>query len=203
LVLRASTGRSAELRALADAPIVDLGVVPVLASPAAMAIGEGVVELPTTRGVVCVPARLCPDGRLELSVRVPLRPVQRRLDVRGPIRVPVRGTVTARSRGLLGLVDRTEVAGETVDVSAGGLRARLQPARLPAEAHELYVELDGSGARPIGAVLELVALRSGLLQARFAVIAAADREYLVHRVFELERAARATDHGRDGWPPRR
>jgi hypothetical protein len=204
LVLRGSNGDSAELRALADAPITDLGVIPVLASHAALAIGEGVTELPTVRGVVCVPARLHRDGRLELSVRAPLRPLQRRIDLRGPMELAMRGTLTTRSgrAGLFGLTQRTEFAGGTVDVSAGGLRARLEPSDLPSDAHEFYVELDGSGARPIGAVLEAVALRSGVLQARFVVIAASDREYLVRRLFELERAVRAAEPQWDGRLPR-
>jgi hypothetical protein len=190
LVLRSSNGRSAELRALSAAPITDLGVIPVLASQVALAIGEGTVELPTEHGLVRVPARLHADGLLELSVTGPLRPLQRRADIRAEIEFPLRGTASTRSShaGVLGLVQRTEFAGRTIDVSAGGLRARLEPSELTDDAHEFYVELDGCGPRPVGAVLEAVKLRSGLLQARFVVITAADREYLVRRVHEARRA---------------
>jgi len=195
LVLRAANGRSAELRALSAAPITDLGVIPVLASQVALAIGEGTAELPTERGLVRVPARLHADGRLELSVSEPLRPLQRRADVRAGIDLPLRGTASTRTgRGLFGLVQRTEFAGRTLDVSAGGLRARLEPSELTDDAHEFYVELDGAGPRPVGAVLEAVALRSGVLQAKFVVISAADREYLVRRVFEVRRSAEPRWH---------
>ena len=196
LVLRAANGRSAELRALSAAPITDRGVIPVLASQLALAIGEGTAELPTEHGLVCVPARLHAGGRLELSVSEPLRPLQRRADVRARMDLPLRGTASTRTGrgGLFGLVQRTEFVGRTLDVSAGGLRARLEPSELTDDAHEFYVELDGSGPRPVGAVLEAVALRSGLLQARFVVISAADREYLVRRVFEVRRSAEPLWH---------
>jgi hypothetical protein len=200
LVLRAPNGRSAELRALSDAPVTDLGVIPVLASQRARAIGEGTAELPTERGVVFVPARLHRNG-LELHVTGPVRPLQRRTDVRAPIELPLHGTATGAHRaGLLGLVQRTELVGRTVDLSGGGLRARLEPSELADAARELYVELDGSGPRPVGAVLQVVALRSGLLQARFLIIAPADREYLVRRILALqpaERPARRRDRPAD------
>jgi hypothetical protein len=198
LVLRASNGRRAELRSLSEAPITDLGVIPVLASQLALAIGEGTAELPTERGVVYVPAQLHRDGRLELTVTEPVRPLQRRADGRCRIELPLRGTAAGSHRvGLLGLVQRTELAGRTVDVSAGGLCARLEPSELAGDVAELYVELDGDGPRPIGAVLAAVALRSGLLRARFTVLAAADCEYLARRTSALERT------GSPSGPPER
>jgi hypothetical protein len=202
VLLRASNGRGAWLRVLADAEVADLSTIPVLAVQAALAIGEGIAELPTELGVVCVPARLHPDGRLELRVAGPLRPLQRRVDVRGRLQLPLRGTAAPAHRtGLLGLVQRTEFTGRTVDVSAGGLRARLDPPGVPEDAQDFYAVLDGSGQRPVTAVLEAVALRSGLLQARFSIVGAADREHLVHQVFDVQRselaARRRSDDLRD------
>jgi hypothetical protein len=190
VLLRGANGRGAWLRALADGEVVDRGTIPVLAPQAALAIGEGVAELPTELGVVCVPARLHADGRLELRVAAPLRPLQRRVDVRGRLQLPLQGTASPARRpgGLLGMVQRTEFSGRTVDVSAGGLRAWLDAPGLPEDARDLYTVLDASGTRPVSAVLETVALRSGLLQARFTIVGAADREHLVRQVFEGQRA---------------
>ncbi len=123
--------------------------------------------------------------------------MQRRDDVRGVVDLPLRGTATSGPAvgGLRGELPGVALHGHTVDISAGGLRAEVQldaagggMHELPEGLRDLFVELDSAGARPIGAVLRVVRLRSGLLGARFLIISPADRDYVASLVFAQQRA---------------
>ena len=191
LVLRTADGRHAELRVLSTVAVADLAVLPVMVLSTAFGLEGGVLELPTDRGVLQVAARLLNDeGWLEVRLPVATEPVQRRGDVRRRLQLPLEGTATAGpvAAGVRGLPPSVVFSGQTIDISAGGMRAHLDELGSMKNLREFYVELDTTSARPIRAVVEVVALRSGLLHGKFVVITTSDREYLVRRIFEAERA---------------
>jgi hypothetical protein len=210
LVLHTEQG-PVPLRCLAEVPIQDQWTVPVLAAAGQLLDGlAGQLELPTDRGLLHLQAHLVSDGAV-LSLRpglgVPLQ-VQRRDDVRAEVRLPVRAVAEdavhdqqparTRLRAVDAAPDRATVAGTTVNVSAGGLRVRLNGTAM---AGPLHVELDLPEGRLVPAVLAVLDAGPGLLRARFDRIDPVDRERLVRLVFEQQRRELAARRRlRQAWP---
>lgn len=211
------------LRVLEDTSLDGDWRIPVLAGARALEVAGGEVELPGDGGVLRCTAHLAlEDGRLVLrrddgSERAPVL-LQRRRDVRGPVHLPVRGTVLGNRDG-----DEPEEAafeGVTLSVSAGGLAVQLMPdmaavleSAPPRPSHpggtattRLYLELELPNGPLVPAVVSLVRVQPhGLhghldaVRGAFLDIAAADRERLVGLVFAEERRMLAR-RSRGGGP---
>jgi hypothetical protein len=181
--------RRIPMRAMAS--VDDASDLPVLASSEVLRLGDGHVEIATASGLVTAPGRVVQDGAGGLVLRLSrAREVtQRREAVRGEVelslRVAVRdGDLTGRGR---------VVRGRTVNVSAGGLLARLDvnPAGLVDIGMLLPAEMTLPSGERVAAVLEVVELRGWWIRTAFVEIDPRARERLVRLVFTRERAALA------------
>jgi hypothetical protein len=194
------SGGAIPLRALADVEVArgaagETWLVPVMAPATAMDAGSGIAELPTDAGLVRLPAQVrLVDGAATLvpiPAAAPPRRLQRRRDVRGAVRLPVRGADLGGLREAVhgGTADVTAVVeGTTASLSGGGFSARVAGSgpRLAA-ATLLYVELDLPGGRTVTATTLVLEHRGTWLRVLFDEIAFADRERLVRLVFAHER----------------
>jgi hypothetical protein len=193
LVLRIPDGRSVEALALSTASLTSTCVLPVLPAPDALEVERGIAEIPTGQGLVRLAARLDSGaGLLTLEVPSMVQPVQRRAHARADIDLPVSGTaaagplpggVTGWAHGGFGSAPpRIPFSGRTLDLSAGGMRARVAlegpDLALATALQELYVELDLAGPKPAAVILRVVSLRSDVLRARFVFVAPSDQRDL-------------------------
>jgi hypothetical protein len=207
------------LRVLADTPLGPDWRIPVLAGARALQLAGGEIDLPPELDQPPLPVRiLVEDGLLVLRPRdgtraEPALP-QRRQDVRGPLHLPLRGTVL--TGGETTVPEPDSFAGVTVSVSAGGLAVQLLPELTARPGRpdpagpgpedrlgRLYLELELPDGPLVPAVLTLVTPapgdprgHPGPLRGAFADIAAADRERLVRLVFREERRMLARRPGR-------
>jgi PilZ domain len=166
---------------------------PVLASSEVLRLGDGHVEIATASGLVTAPGRVVQDGSGGLLLRVAqAREVtQRREAVRGEVELSLR--VAVRDDDVLGSGRGRVVRGRTVNVSAGGMLARLDvnPAGLVDIGMRLPAEMTLPSGERVAAVLEVVELRGWWVRTAFAEIDPRARERLVRLVFSRERAALA------------
>ncbi len=184
------------LRSVREVDLVEGWAIPVIAPASVLGHGEGRLRLSTSGGPAELSAHLVAGGGqlvLRAGKAAPGATVvvqQRRADVREEVELGLRGAVVD-ALGQDALAETT-IDGATVSVSAGGLRARLEAARVeaaldaPAGAR-LYLELELPGGQLVPCVVCVVELRGGLLRARFVDIAPVDRERLVRLVFAEQR----------------
>lgn len=184
LTLFAGDGRRIALRTLRSVELEDGACVEVLCAAAADGRQlQGALEAVTPTGVLCAPAVLATSaGGGLLTVTGAVQRLQRRQHVRAPAQLPWYGSDAAGRR----------LAGVTLDVSAGGLRAdcrAVDPAAFDGAMLGVRLQLPG---RLVEAVLEVVSATDEQVQGRFVDIAPADREQLVRLVFERLRAELAS-----------
>ena len=183
--------RRIPMRALAAAD--DDSDVPVLATLEVLGLGSGRVEIATPSGLVTAPARVVRDGSGGLLLRFTrAREVtQRREAVRGDIELSLR--VALRDGERTGSGGGRVVRGRTVNVSAGGLLARLDvnPAGLVDVGTRLPAEMTLPSGDRVAAILEVVEVRGWWIRTSFVEIDPRACEKLVRLVFTRERAALA------------
>jgi hypothetical protein len=158
-----------------------------------------IVEFPTESGFVRLDAELVRNDDAFVLRAPGLRTAaiveQRRENVRGLIRLPLRGTVlaTASTRAEVGSEEDDEpagpdLAGTTESVSAGGFSADLERAPWVSAGSKIYVELGMPGGDLAPAVLSVIERDGTRVRARFIDISPRDRERLVRMVFARQRA---------------
>jgi hypothetical protein len=162
------------------------------------------VDFPTDQGRLRLDAELLQTDEA-LVLRAPgLRTAamieQRRENVRGLVRLPLRGKVlvssgaASRSQGAQEAQesDRPEIgvdlAGTTSSVSGGGISAELTMADWVDAGSKIYVEIEMPGGDLAPAVMTVLHHEGQLVRARFVDISALDRERLVRLVFARQRA---------------
>ena len=223
LLVHMAGGGTAVLRSLRAVSLSDGWCIPVLADAAALAAPATAVDLPTDDGMVRVDVELVRlDGALALHAPglADAVLVQRRSDLRGALRLRVRGALLSagpvrRARGGAETVAATPsdlpaaVEGTTLSVSAGGVALCVDGpgGTLPAGAR-LYAEFELPGGELVPAVLAVVEHAEGdagssFLRGRFLDISPRDRERLVKLVFarhreELAARRRGADAATDG-----
>jgi hypothetical protein len=160
-----------------------------------------VVEFPTDSGPVQLDAEVVQaDGSFLLrapGLRAATIVDQRRENVRALVRLPLRGTVLARtatatrSQAVEDIADAAPgavLAGTTETVSAGGISLELPEGEGVAAGATIYVELGMPGGDLAPAVLSVLDHDGSTLRARFVDISPLDRERLVRLVFTRQRA---------------
>lgn len=163
--------------------------VAVLAENPVTTLPEAWVELATAQGVVQLPVRLdhaahhlvLSGGRGRLSVIK-----QRRSDVRGLVQVTVHAAQASDGPDFfIGPI----ASGQTVDLSAGGLRAILPslPAGIAVQGAGAYVELTLPDESIVQAVGSVVHYERGTWQVHFERIESGAAERLARLVFAAER----------------
>jgi hypothetical protein len=163
--------------------------------------GTSAVDFPTELGLIRLDAELLQTEEA-LVLRAPgLRTAamieQRRDDVRGLVRLPLRGKVLVSS----GATTRSEVAqgserpeagvnlvGTTSSVSGGGISAELTMADWVDPGSKIYVEIEMPGGDLAPAVMTVLEHDGHRVRARFIDISPLDRERLVRLVFARQRA---------------
>lgn len=215
-------GGSFQLRTLAELHLVSEGSddeeavwsVPVMVAGEALGLGEGRARIVTTVGLVHVPARLVAgdDGLVLQGLGSP-QTTQRRMSVRQPLELPLRLRVPLTQpepddvraeasddapEDVLDVVPPTSgpvevVTGSTLNVSAGGIMARLDrhcPALQPRH-RGVVVELTLPDGAVVEAAIRMVELQHSTLRGPFTAISPRDRERLTRLVFAHEREALA------------
>jgi hypothetical protein len=194
--------------------------VPVMVTGEALGLGEGRARFVTPVGLVHVRARLvAADGGLVLEGLGTPQTTQRRMAVRQPLELPLRLRVPL-TQPATPLPDPDEadddawdhvhpddvadvvpstvgpvevVTGSTLNVSAGGIMARLDrhcPALLPRH-RGLIVELTLPDGEIVEAEMAVVELRHSTLRGPFTAISPRGRERLTRVIFAHEREALA------------
>jgi hypothetical protein len=196
--------------------------VPVMVAGEALGLGEGRARFATHVGLVHVPARLvaADDGLLLEGLGTP-QTTQRRMAVRQPIELPLRLRVPLNppAEPLRPLDDSDEddedspswdpddiadvvpptvgpvvtVTGSTLNVSAGGVMARLDrhcPELLPRH-RGLIAELTLPDGEVVEAEMAVVELHHSTLRGPFTAISPRGRERLTRVIFAYEREALA------------
>lgn len=199
---------SVVVRTCADVVIDGPWHVVVLAEAPVPTLADAWVELTTGHGVAAIPVRLdvAADGMVLSGGRATVVR-QRRSDVRGAVQVRVHAAQASDGPDFfVGPI----VSGETVDLSAGGLRAVLPnlPAGIAVEGAATYVELtlpDDSVVQALGSV---VRYERGTWQVHFhridpgaadrlaRLVFAAERRMLAERARRADRARLLHGHGR-------
>jgi hypothetical protein len=194
--------------------------VPVMVAGEALGLGEGRARFVTPVGLVHVRARLVagPDGLVLEGLGTP-QTTQRRKAVRQPLELPLRLRVPLTQPETAGPTDPDEVddewghfdpddvadvvpttigpvevvTGSTLNVSAGGIMARLDrhcPALLPRH-RGLIVELTLPDGEVVEAEMTVVELGHSTLRGPFTAISPRGREHLTRVIFAHEREALA------------
>jgi hypothetical protein len=194
--------------------------VPVMVAGEALGLGEGRARFVTPVGLVHVRARLVAgdDGLVLEGLGTP-QTTQRRMAVRQPLELPLRLRVPLNqpTAGPLTDAETTDdawhpfdpdevadvvpvtvgpvevVNGSTLNVSAGGIMARLDrhcPALLPRH-HGLIVELTLPDGEVVEAEMRVVELHHSTLRGPFTAISPRGRERLTRLIFAHEREALA------------
>lgn len=206
-------GRRVRLRALTETHVGDAddGVwqIPVMASGDDLADGlNGTVEIATAQGLVLAEAQVVrgPSGCL-LQGEHTLRRLQRRSEVRQPVELPLSLAVPTRApvfkdteldhdvtvsetvrpeRGPVQIV-----TGSTLNVSAGGIMARLDRhvPDLELFRRDVYLELTLPDGEVVPARMRIIELTHSTLRGPFLAISTRGRERLARLVFAEERAA--------------
>jgi hypothetical protein len=193
--------------------------VPVMVAGEALGLGEGRARFVTPVGLVHVRARLVAgdDGLVLEGLGTP-QTTQRRMTVRQPLELPLRLRVPLGQPPAEVVTDEGQddawqpfdpdevadvvpasvgpvevVTGSTLNVSAGGIMARLDrhcPALLPRH-RGLIVELTLPGGEVVEAEMRVVELHHSTLRGPFTAISPRGREHLTRVVFAHERKALA------------
>lgn len=192
--------------------------VPVMVAGEALGLGEGRARFVTPVGLVHVRARLVAgaDGLVLEGLGTP-QTTQRRRAVRQPLELPLRLRVPLTQPTVSDVLDPDDdgwdhvdpedvadvvpttigpvevVTGSTLNVSAGGIMARLDrhcPALLPRH-RGLIVEMTLPDGEVVEAEMTVVELRHSTLRGPFTAISPRGRERLTRVIFAHEREALA------------
>jgi hypothetical protein len=150
-------------------------------------VGQAIQVLaPSDDAMRLIPCQLVDEGRgssLQVTVSGRLSRVQRRDDVRARVQLPpvsaVRLGPGGKPMGLLGL--------ELVDLSAGGIRARVDEPIAAGEQIRLVLRLDSG--QPLTPVVDVL-IGGQLAQGRFWPMPEAERRRIVQFVYRQELAER-------------
>jgi hypothetical protein len=179
--------QAVELLTLADGQVGDGETLNVLVMGSDTPPQRGMVSIPTPYGVMRTIATL--DAALGLvTLRMSKIPPawQRRDAHRMPFEIELRGTTVAlqalAGAGAPSSSGPVRFNGTTVDISPGGLSARLKVEsdglRLPPGVRDVFVEIDPFGPRPVAATLRVVDVRSDLFRGEFEYLAPSDWMHL-------------------------
>lgn len=201
------TGQPRPLRVRVLAPVELSGdwSVPVMVAAQEVGAVSGALEVPGPQGVGRVAAQLVRDVSGAVLRAAPVRVgsaavplVQRREQVRAPVRLVVRGMLLPEGLDRVSdLADgEAELSGHSSDLSGSGLALRWDcgaPTDPPGLGRRLYLELDmPQGHQRRGALVQVVAevVASGPagVQVRFVDLAPIDRERLIALVFQVQRS---------------
>lgn len=175
--------QTVELLTLAPAEVGDQEQIPVLVMGSDAPPQRGMISIPTPFGVMRTIAALDADaGTITLKMSKIPRAWQRRDAHRMPLVVPLRGTTVSlpalAGAGAPGPHRPVRFNGTTVDISPGGLSARLtvesDALRLPSGVRDVFLEIDPSSAHPVAATLRVVDVRSDQLRGVFDYLAPSD-----------------------------
>jgi hypothetical protein len=196
--------QAVELLTLADGEIGDGEKLNVLVMGSDTPPQRGMVSIPTQYGVMRTIATLdAAEGVVTLRMSKIPPAWQRRDAHRTPLVLELRGTTVAlpalAGAGAPSSKAPVRFNGTTVDISPGGLSARLtvesDGLRLPPGVRDVFVELDPFGGHPVAATLRVVDVRSDLLRGEFEYLNPSDWIYLA----KLARAAGGPG-ATEGWP---
>lgn len=175
--------QAVELLTLAPAEVGDQEQISVLVIGSDSPPQRGMISVPTPFGVIRTVAALDADLGVVTLKMAKIPPAWQRRDAhRMPLVVPLRGTTVSlpalAGAGPPGSGRPVRVNGTTVDVSPGGLSARLtvesDALRLPPSVRDVFLELDPLSAHPVAASLRIVDVRSDQLRGEFEYLQAGD-----------------------------
>jgi c-di-GMP-binding flagellar brake protein YcgR len=158
------------------------------------------VEFPTDQGPIRLDAEIVQtDDAFVLRVpglRTAAMVEQRRENVRGMVRLPLRGkvlTATASTRSEVAADDEPQIGidaveGTTYSVSGGGISAEVTMAPWVDAGSKIYVEIEMPNGELAPAVMSVLEHEGQRVRARFVDISPLDRERLVRLVFARQRA---------------
>jgi hypothetical protein len=158
-----------------------------LPSAARPTLGQAMhLHAPSKDALRLIPCQLVDEGQgssLQVSVSGRLSRVQRRRDVRARVELPpvsaVRLGPSGAPTGLLGL--------EVMDLSAGGLRARVDEPLAAGDKVRLVLRLDGG--QPLTPVMDVL-IGGQLARGRFCPMPERERRRIVQYVYRQELAER-------------
>ena len=179
--------QAVELLTLLPAMVGDQEQIPVLVMGSDAPPQRGMISIPTPFGVMRTIAALDVDaGTITLKMSKIPPAWQRRDAHRMPLVVPIRGTTVSlpalAGAGAPSSHRAVRFNGTTLDISPGGLSARLtvesDGLRLPSGVRDIFLEIDPHSAHPVAATLRVVDVRSDRLRGEFEYLSPSDWMYL-------------------------